>query len=198
MLCSIGCQNKEQTTKIEYVYTFKEETTVLAKEVEWIDNYEFMSILCIDSFLIILNNKKSKNAFQVYNTVQKNLVVEAGTFGRGPNEFEFSRLTQQYYKDKNGTFFYLWDEHKKYFYTINLEKLISGKDFIEKKVPLSDQLTIQSHVIKIDSVIIGSTMMKEGSLFKYNLLSSKLDFWPNYPNDEKYKELSNSERYNFK
>ena len=155
LLYCIGCQNKEQTTKIEYVDTFKEDTTVIAKEVEWIDNYQAKGILCIDTFLILLN-RKGDFVFDIYNTQQKKLITKSATFGRGPSEFAMPQLTRQYYKNKNGTFFYLWDSKRKFFYTINLEKLISGKEFIENKVPLSDYLTIQSHVIKIDSVIIGS------------------------------------------
>ena len=195
LLYCIGCQNNEQTTKIEYVETFKEDTTVIAKDVNWIDNYQTKGILCIDTFLILLN-KKGDFVFDIYNTQQKKLITKSGTFGRGPSEFERPRITRQFFKNKKGTFFYLWDDNKRYFYTINLQKLISGNDFIEKKERLSNKLSFQTQIIKIDSIIIGSTMMKEGSIFKYNLISSKIDFWPDYPNDEKYKKLNEAERYN--
>lgn len=73
--------------------------------------------------------------------------------------------------------------------------MILGKNFIEKKESLSKEIDIQTHLINVDSVLIGSTDIKGGPIFKYQPSTDKLNFWDYYPNNVDYEQLNTTEKY---
>lgn len=173
-----NCVSREEED-VKYVNTFPVEKKVVAKDVEWIKPDLLSGMLQIDSFLIILN-RKGKNAFQVYNTNQKEMICQGGNFGKGPNEFKNPLMMNQYIKKDGCIYFFIWD-HRKILYTIDLNKLILGDNFVSNREQLSTKFGIQSGLVKIDSTVLGFSDDSDGRTFEYNLNSKETNLWDYYP-----------------
>lgn len=173
-----NCVSREEAY-VKYVEAFPIEKNVVAKDVEWIEPFLISGMLQIDSLLVILN-RKGKNAFQVYNTNTKKMICQRGNFGNGPNEFINPQLMNQYIKKEGGINIFIWDQ-RKILYTIDLNKLISGDNFLINKEKLSTKFSIQSGLVKIDSTVLGFSDNSEGRTFEYNLNSKETILWDYYP-----------------
>jgi len=174
-----NCVVKEEENNVKYVDTFPIEKKVYAKDVQWMEPYLPSGMLQIDSLLII-TNLKGKNVFQVYNTNRKKMIYQGGNFGKGPNEFITPLMMNQYIKKDGCIYFYLWDQSNNLF-TIDLNKLILGDNFVIKREKLSTKFGIQSGLVKLDSTILGFSDGSEGRTFEYNLNSKETDLWDYYP-----------------
>ena len=182
-----NCKSKEDKN-VKYVNTFPGEKKVTAKDVQWVEPDLLSGMLQIDSFLII-SNYKGKNVFQVYNTNRKKMICQVGNFGKGPNEFINPMMINQYIKKDGCIYFFIWDK-RKILYTIDLNKLLSGDNFIIKKEKLSTKFGIQSGLVKIDSTVLGISDESEGKTFEYNLNSQEVNLWDYYP------KIKNTDTYN--
>jgi hypothetical protein len=175
----ISCSEISDPT-VMFVDSFPEEKHVEVESATWIKSYMIIDMLQIDSFLIVLN-QEGKFAFQVYNTNSKLLVKECGKFGRGPNEFIMPRFTRKILKNGEGCFFYVYCAERKLIYTIDLYNLIDGKAYVKEKHQLTTKLHIQTHLINIDSLVIGCSDGTKGQTFAYNIYNKNLNLWDYYP-----------------
>ncbi len=187
-----NCVSREEKI-VKYVNTFPVEKKVVATDVEWIEPYQLSGMLQIDSFLII-SNQKGDNVFQVYNTNRKKLICQGGNFGKGPNEFINPQMMNQYTKKDGCIYFFIWDQRKN-LYTLDLNKLILGENFVIHSEKLSTKFGIQSGLVKIDSTVLGFSDDSEGKTFEYNLNSKKTDFWDYYPTIKNINTYSNYDLY---
>ena len=189
-----SCIPEKDIENIKVVNSFPKEKHIETKDVKWIKPYKPIGLMQIDSFLIVLNYE-GKYVYQVYNTNKKTLVKECGKFGRGPNEVILPRFATQYLKNDNGRFFYVYSSPRKLIYTIDLDKLLAGNDYVVEKNKLSKKLGMQTHIIKVDSLVIGSNYGINGKIFTYNLYNKKLKLWDYYPEIPNMKSFNEYELY---
>lgn len=189
----LSCCVSTEQENVKYVDTFPIVKKVDAKDVEWIEPYLPSGMLQIDSLLII-TNLEGNNVFQVYNTHRKKMIYQGGSFGKGPNEFITPLMMNQYIKKDGCIYFYIWD-HSNNLYTLDLNKLIVGENFVIKREKLSTKFGIQSGLVKFDSTVLGFSDGSGGRTFEYNLNSKETDVWDYYPRIKNMDIYSNYDLY---
>ncbi len=103
-------------------------------------------------------------------------------------------MTGQFFKNEEGTIFYVSCFGRKRLFSISLNNLLNGKDFVVKQDLLSTKLGVQTKLLVIDSLIIGNTVQNKIT-FTYNINNKQVSFWDYYPEISFISSLDDHERF---
>lgn len=146
------------------------------------------SIGIIDSFLIVTDTYTSP-FFHFYTLSNLKHIANFGLKGDSDFQLKSPQYNNQFYKERNHTFFYLTDLKKNLFLKFNLEKVLQSQNArpeITYRLPPSLILNYSS-LYFLDNNIYGNFIgnnynQKSGRFFIYNVNSKKLKWIKYFPN----------------
>lgn len=159
--------------------SFPIEKDLISHEIDWIKNIHITnSIEIYDSILLIIDFR-NKHLIYTYNINSKKFLGSFGERGKGPNEFINTPGTfPEFRTEGKEIYFRLSDLGKRELYDIKLfESSESNKIKIAKTFIIPPELPLKNYHFLNDSIIAGTDMNNNGSLFFFNINKDHIVKW---------------------
>jgi hypothetical protein len=137
-------------------------------------------VVITGDYLVVMRSFSGNPLYHVFEMPDCKYMGSFGMLGKGPNEFEVPDVRSARPTEKG---FKVFDTHKGLLF-VDLTGFSSNKSFKVKQVKLPGELYILNDAVQInDSIIYGMPYVgKTEKLYvRYNLNSSKLDYFGEYP-----------------
>ncbi len=137
-------------------------------------------VVITGNFLIVMRSFSGSPLYFVFEMPNCKYLGYFGMLGKGPNEFEVPDARSARPTEKG---FKIFDTHKGLLF-VDLTSFSSNKSFKVKQIKLPGELYILNDAVQInDSIIYGMPYAgKTEKLYvKYNIHSSKIDYFGEYP-----------------
>jgi len=185
LLASCSIDDKYKTIKIS---EFPEVISAKGEVFEYNNPPHLIAnaVYIIDSLIVLKNAMDESDFFFLFDKNNGNLIGSFGKRGRGPNEFLYPQVYDQYKKYDDSTYIWIHDLHQKKMALVNLNKSILRNDNAVLETITEPDATSPVEMLKLpNGNLIGRSMSSEGRFFYHDIRSDStkwVEFFPEVEN----------------